>query len=220
MLTLVIGNKNYSSWSLRAWLLLRVLDVDFEERKLKLSTDEFYREILPISPAGRVPVLLDGDFAVWDTLAIAEYVAERFPDRGVWPSDARDRARARSVCAEMHAGFGALRDAMPMNIEAHLPGCGDPPAVRTDIARITGIWEELRGHHAASGPFLFGPFGASDAFYAPVAMRFATYAVDVSEVCAGYMEAIHSLPAMAEWIAAALTEKTFLAEDEPYRDRA
>jgi glutathione S-transferase len=224
MLTLYIGNKNYSSWSLRAWLLLRVLDIPFEERQLQLFGDAFQREVARVSPAGRVPVLVDDGFAVWDTLAIAEYVAERFPDRGAWPADPRARARARSVCAEMHSGFGAVRNHLPMNIEADLPGALWPAAVRADIARIVGLWEDLLardgrdGFAAGHGPFLFGRFCAADAFFAPVVSRFVTYHVPVPQASAAYMDAILALPSMREWSAQARAEQTFIPEDEPYRD--
>ena len=219
MLTLYIGNKNYSSWSLRAWLLLRQLGVAFAERKLTLFGDAFHRELAGVSPAGLVPVLLDDGFAVWDTIAIAEYVAERSPDRRVWPAEARARARARSLCAEMHAGFAHLRTRMPMNLEARLPGIGRTPEVQRDIDRITGMWEELRGAHAGEGAFLFGEFGAVDAFYAPVVTRFVTYDVKVPDVCAAYMNAMQTLPAMREWTEAALAERCFIPEEEPYRSR-
>ena len=215
--TLVIGNKNYSSWSLRPWLLMKQLGIDFEERKLALSTDEFHREILRHSPAARVPVLVVDGFSVWDSLAIVEYLAETHPALGVWPADPRARARARSVCAEMHAGFSALRDAMPVNIEARLPGLGWSVAVQADIDRISQIWFDLRSEHAGQGPFLFGRFSAADAFYAPVVTRFDTYAVTLSQPCEDYRRAIHALPAMREWVAAAIGERSFLAEDEPYR---
>ena len=216
-LTLTIGNRNYSSWSLRAWLLMRQLGIRFSERLVPLFTPQFGQAVAAISPAGRVPVLDDDGFAVWDTLAIAEYLAEKFPGAGVWPRQARARARARSVCAEMHAGFGNLRSRMPMNIEAHLPGMGWDLEVQRDIDRIVEMWSGLRAEHAAGGPFLFGSFCAADAFYAPVASRFTTYAVALPPVCDEYRRAILELPAMREWSAAACAEHMFLAEDEPYR---
>lgn len=216
-LTLYIGNRNYSSWSMRPWLLMRQLGIGFEERRLELFTDEFRREIARVSPAGRVPVLVADGFAVWDSLAIAEYLAEVHPQLGVWPSDLRARARARSVCAEMHSGFSALRQQMPMNIEARLPGFGWNLQVQADIDRIDAMWSGLRAEHAALGPFLFGRFGAADAFFAPVITRFDTYAVTLSPACEAYRQAMHALPAMHEWIAAAREERSFLAADEPYR---
>jgi len=216
-LTLLIGNRNYSSWSLRAWLLMRQAAIPFEERLVALGSEAFGREVRRHSPAGRVPVLVDAGFAVWDTLAIAEYLAERFPDRGIWPGDAQDRARARSVCAEMHAGFGALRSQMPMNIEARLPGRGWNLQVQDDVDRIVEIWSTLRERHAAHGPFLFGRFCAADAFFAPVVSRFETYAVPTPPPCDAYRQAVLALPAMRDWTEGALAERAFLAEDEPYR---
>jgi len=216
-LTLFIGNRNYSSWSLRPWLLMRQLGLRFEERKLALFTDEFRRELAAVTPAGRVPVLVADGFPVWDSLAIAEFLADAYPELGVWPRDAKARARARCVCAEMHAGFQALRGRMPVNIEARFPGLGLNPQVQADIDRIASMWSGLRSEHAAGGPFLFGRFSAADAFYAPVITRFDTYGVELDPVCEEYRKAVHALPAMREWIAAALEERTFVAEDEPYR---
>ena len=215
--TLVIGNRNYSSWSMRAWLLMRELGIEFEERVLPLFSETFAREIVKYSPAKRVPVLLVDDFPIWDTLAIAEYLAEAFPDRGVWPRNAFDRARARSVCAEMHSGFGALRAHMPVNVEASLPGLGWNVQVQDDIDRIVGIWSELRDAHAQSGPFLFGAYGAADAFFAPVASRFQTYQVGLPKQCQDYARAVLESASMRQWTEAALTERSFLAEDELYR---
>ncbi len=216
-LTLVIGNKNYSSWSLRPWLLMRALGIGFDEIRLPLFSDTFRREIARYSPAGRVPVLLSEGFAIWESLAIVEYLAEAYPDAGVWPADPLARARARSVCAEMHAGFGALRDQMPVNIEAKLPGRGWNLRVQADVDRIAAIWTELRSQHAGEGPFLFGGFSAADAFFAPVVTHFDTYAISLDPVCEAYRRAIHELPAMQQWVAAALAEHSFIAEDEPYR---
>lgn len=216
-LTLFIGNRNYSSWSLRPWLLMRQLGIPFEERKLALFSDTFRREIAAVSPAGRVPVLVADGFPVWDSLAIAEFLADAYPGLGVWPGDAKARARARCVCAEMHAGFQALRGQMPVNIEARLPGLGWNTQVQADIDRIAAMWSALRSEHAAGGPFLFGRFSAADAFYAPVITRFDTYGIELDPVCEEYRRAVHALPAMREWVAGALEERTFLAEDEPYR---
>ncbi len=211
-LTLYIGNKNYSSWSMRAWVLLRQLDIAFDEVKLRLDFSD--------SPAGRVPVLLDGGFAVWDTLAIAEVLNEKFPGKGVWPADSRQRARARCLCAEMHAGFSALRSHCPMNLEAELPEIGQriwagQPAVRSDLARIDRMWCEQLA--ASGGPMLFGGFGAVDAFYAPVAERIRTYALPVSADAAAYVRRLADLAAVRAWRAEALAEHDFIAEDEPYR---
>ena len=215
-LTLYTANRNYSSWSLRPWLLMRALDMPFKERQLRFSPG-FHDEISRISPAGRVPVLVAGELVIWDTLAIVEYLAERFPLHAVWPAQPGDRARARSVCAEMHSGFSALRQAMPMNIEARLPGLGWSVRVQDDIDRIVALWTSLRSAHAARGPFLFGTFSAADAFFAPVVSRFETHQVATAPVCDEYRRAVLALPAMQEWIAGALAEHSFVAEDEPYR---
>ncbi|WP_425257426.1 glutathione S-transferase family protein [Rubrivivax sp. RP6-9] len=222
-LQLVIGNKNYSSWSMRPWVLMRTLRIPFEEQKLRFDFAEdsdFRRAVARVSPAGTVPVLVHDGFAVWDTLAIAEYLHEQFPERGVWPADARARARARSLCAEMHAGFGSLRSHCPMNIEAALPEVGariwaEQPAVRRNVARIEAMWAEaLRD---SGGPFLFGDFGAVDAYYAPVAMRLRTYALPVSAATQAYVERLTAAPGVRDWIADALAEADYLDFEEPYR---
>lgn len=215
--TLYIGNRNYSSWSLRAWLLMRELGIAFDERPLRLFSEEFRSTLAKVSPVARVPLLVDEGFAVWESLAIVEYLAERHPQAGVWPAGRLERARARSVCAEMHAGFGNLRNRMPMNVEARLPGMGWDLAVQADIDRVVAIWTELRAAHAAKGPFLFGAFCAADAFFAPVCSRFTTYAVALPPACDEYREAVLALPSMREWTEAALAEHCFLPEDEPYR---
>jgi glutathione S-transferase len=214
--TLVVGNRNYSSWSLRGWLLLRGFGIDFDEVQLKFHTDGWRANIGRWSPSGRVPVLwLDGE-PVWDTLAIAETVAERWPEKDVWPRDARERALARSVCAEMHAGFHALREAMPMNIRGAYPGRGMNPEVAKDIDRIAAIWTTCRERYGRSGELLFGAFTAADAFYAPVATRFATYGVRVPGLARRYVDAVLALPAMQEWSAAARAEPEVIAAEEPY----
>ncbi|AEG70562.1 glutathione S-transferase family protein [Ralstonia solanacearum] len=214
---LVIGNKNYSSWSLRPWLLARQAGIPFEEIRLHLGSEGFAAEIRRYSPAGRVPVLVDGDITVWDSLAICETLAERFPRARLWPEDPKARAHARSICAEMHAGFANLRSQMPMNVTAMLPGLGWNVAVQRDVDRIAQIWTELRQKHAAEGPFLFGHFTVADAFYAPVVSRFATYGVRLPESAKTYADHILNLPAMQEWIEGARGERDFLADDEPYR---
>ncbi|WP_197329415.1 glutathione S-transferase family protein [Ralstonia syzygii] len=214
---LVIGNKNYSSWSLRPWLLARQASIPFEEIRLRLGSEGFAAKIRRCSPAGRVPVLVDGDLTVWDSLAICETLAERFPRARLWPEDPKARAHARSICAEMHAGFTALRGQMPMNVTAVLPGLGWNIAVQRDIDRIAQIWTELRQKYAAEGPFLFGHFTVADAFYAPVVSRFATYGVRLPELAKTYADHILNLPAMQEWIEGARGEHDFLADDEPYR---
>ena len=217
MLELHIGNRNYSSWSLRAWLLMRQAGIGFEERMLRLSDPRFSERLAAIGAPPRVPVLVDGDLVVWDSLAIIEYLAERYPQAGVWPADARARARARSVCAEMHAGFAALRGGLPMNIEARLPGRGQTPEVQRDVERMVTMWTQLRAANAHAGPFLFGAFCAADAYFAPVVMRFLTYAVPVAGPVHDYVETIRALPAMGEWIEGACAEHDFLPHDEPYR---
>ena len=219
MLKLVIGNKTYSSWSLRAWLVLVEANIPFDEIVLPLSTPQFAKEIGRYSPTGRVPVLLDVDgdrtFAVWDTLAIAEYVAERFPEKTLWPVDARQRARARSVSAEMHSGFGALRSAWPMNVTATLPGRGWSVGVQNDLDRLCALWSELLDAHG--GPLLFGRFTIADAFFAPVISRLTTYGAEVPPRTALYRDAVLALDGMRRWIAEAREEMAFVVDDEPYR---
>lgn len=213
---LAIGNKNYSSWSMRAWVLLRALGIDFEEIQLKFHTEAWRREIGRWSPSGRVPVLwLDGE-PVWDTAAIAETVAERWPEKQAWPRDAHARAVARSVCAEMHSSFHALRQAMPMNIRGSYPGRGMGPEVAQDIDRVVAIWTSCRERHGQGGEMLFGHFTIADAFYAPVATRFATYGVRLPAAAQRYAEAVLALAAVREWSAAARAEREVIAEEEPY----
>ena len=220
MLTLVIGNKNYSSWSLRSWLLLTEAGIPFEERRLSLFTPEFHAEIGRYTPAGRVPILIDthddaDGLKIWDTLAIAEYLAERFPDRALWPVDVARRARARSICAEMHAGFSTLRQAMPMNVSAELPGRGWSVAVQEDVDRLVAMWRECL--ERSGGPLLFGSFTIADAYFAPVMSRLQTYAVALPDDIAAYRDRLLALDGMRRWAAAAAAETEFLADDEPYR---
>ncbi|HMO48809.1 MAG TPA: glutathione S-transferase family protein [Rubrivivax sp.] len=222
-LQLYIGNKNYSSWSLRPWLLMRELGLAFDEVALRFdfSPGSPFREaVARVSPAGRVPVLVDDGFAVWDTLAIAEYLHEEFPAAGVWPAAPHERARARSLCAEMHSGFGALRQHCPMNIEARLPEVGrrlmaEREDVRGDLQRIDRMWSEQLA--ASGGPMLFGRFSAVDAFYAPVCSRIDTHALPLSDAAAAYVQRVLALPGMRAWTEAALAEHDFIAEDDPYR---
>jgi glutathione S-transferase len=213
-LTLVVGNKNYSSWSMRPWVLLRARGIPFQERVLKFESQDWRDNISRLSPSGLVPVLWEGGpgkgFATWDTLAIAERLHEIFPGRGIWPADAQLRARARSAAAEMHAGFRALRGAMPMNVRSSHPGKGMNQDVAKDIARITALWS------AAQRPFLFGDFSAADAFYAPVATRFITYGVELKGAAKDYHKALLAAPAIVAWSADAVKETEFYAEDEPY----
>ncbi|MCY1526174.1 Stringent starvation protein A [compost metagenome] len=217
MYTLIIGNKNYSSWSMRPWIALRAAGIGFEEQKLGLTTEAFTRRLSTVTPAGLVPVLLDGDFAIWDSLAICEYAAERHPEARLWPQDVRARARARSLAAQMHSGFGALRQALPMNVEAHLPGIELPEAARQDISRMHAIWQDTRAEFGSGGPFLFGAFSIADAFFAPVVSRFTTYGIAAAGPVRDYMDAVLALPAMQSWMEEARTEATFVPEDEPYR---
>jgi glutathione S-transferase len=218
MYTLLIGNKNYSSWSLRPWLALSAPGIPFQEEKLTLFSPAFAERLAPLTPAGTVPVLLDGDFAVWDSLAICEYVAERHPQAHLWPADSRARARARSLAAQMHSGFPHLRNALPMNIEAHLPGISVPPQAQQDISRIQAIWQDTRAEYGRGGPFLFGAFTIADAFFAPVVTRFVTYGVVAAAgPVRDYMDAVLSLPAMQAWTRDAKDEHIFIPEDEPYR---
>ena len=224
MLKLYIGNKNYSSWSMRPWVLMRQAGITFDEVMVRFDSfdadSDFKRALKDVNPVGKVPVLVDGDLAVWDTLAIAEYLAERFPDKALWPTDPKARARARSVCAEMHAGFTALRSACPMNIEASLPDVGalawrDKPGVRADVARLEAMWTALLNTHG--GPMLFGDFSIADAYFAPVCMRLRTYALPVSSTVSAYVDRVAALPGVAAWISDALAEKDFLDFEEPYR---
>jgi glutathione S-transferase len=215
-LTLVIGNKNYSSWSMRPWVLMSELGIPFEEKKLRFHSNEWDAEIERWSPSRLVPVLWRGDQAVWDTLAISEALHEWFPAKGVWPKDDAARAFARSASAEMHSGFRELRAHMPMNIRASHPGKGMKPEVQANIDRIEKLWSEARSRFGKGGPFLFGAFSAADAMFAPVVTRFRTYGVKVSPDSTRYCEAVLGAPGVRAWLDAALQEKEFVAEDEPY----
>jgi glutathione S-transferase len=215
-LGLVIGNKNYSSWSMRPWVLLRQAGIPFEEIQLWFDNDGRIAEARRYSPAGQVPALLIDGEPVWDSLAICETVAEMFPHKKLWPDDPRARRLARAACAEMHAGFRDLRRAMPMNIAASLPGKGLSEAVQRDIERIVALWDDCRARHGAAGELLFGRFSVADAYYAPVVMRFITHAVALPPAARAYVEAVCALPAVAEWMDAARRENRFVAADEPY----
>jgi glutathione S-transferase len=214
MPTLVIANKTYSSWSLRPWLMLRQAGIAFDEVVIPLGQPDTRERILAHSPAGRVPVLIDEAITVWDSLAILEYAAERWPAAGIWPAGREARAHARSIAAEMHSGFQALRGALPMNLGRRYGTRDRGAAVAADVARIGAIWREARDRFGAGGPFLFGAFSGADAMYAPVVTRFDTYAVPVDPVCRAYMDAILSLPAFTAWRDAALQEPWFYKEDE------
>ena len=205
-LTLVIGNKNYSSWSLRPWLLLRQAGIPFEEVRIPLYAPGSTETLATWSPSGKVPALHDGDLRVWDSLAICEYLNERFPDKQLWPADAAARAMARSVSAEMHAGFDALRQNMSMNIRARYPGKGRTPECLADIERILAIWTDCRARFGAGGDFLFGRFSIADAMYAPVVLRFQTYGVALTGAAKDYAEAVLALPALKEWVADGVAE--------------
>ena len=221
---LYIGNKNYSSWSMRPWVLARHFGLPVEEVMVRFDSFEpdsrFKQTLGALTPTGKVPLLVDGTLAVWDTLAIAEYLAERFPEHPLWPRDTAQRARARSLCAEMHSGFGALRSACPMNIEAHLPEVGqrvlaEQPAVAADLARIVHMWTAALAD--SGGPFLFGAFGIADAYYAPVVARLRSYGLPVPAGVADYMARVWAAPGVREWVADALAEQEFLDFEEPYR---
>jgi len=205
---LVVGNKNYSSWSLRAWLAMKVYGMPFREQRIALYGPESKGEILKYSPAGKVPCLIDGGIHVWDSLAILEYLAEREPR--LWPADRAARARARSISAEMHSGFPSLRQHMSMNIHKRHSCKGRMPEVLAEIARILEIWSECRG------PFLFGAFGAADAMYAPVVLRFRTYEVELPPACRAYADAVLALPALQEWMRDAERETETLPQFEQY----
>ncbi len=208
MLQLVIGNKNFSSWSLRPWLLLKQAGLPFREIPVRLRQADTKAQILAHSPSGKVPALIDGDLTVWDSLAICEYLAEKASLNHVdlWPADPKARAEARSVSAEMHSGFAALRQHMSMEVAASRPGEVQTPEVLADIARIAALWTSCRERFAAAGPFLFGDFSVADAMYAPVAFRFHTYGVELPPLAAAYRDTLLALPAMQEWAAGARAE--------------
>jgi glutathione S-transferase len=208
MLKLVIGNKNYSSWSMRPWLALRANGIPFEEVFIPLYTDDKAdkERILSFSRAGKVPTLVDGDVTVWDSLSIIEYLAERFPRAGLWPEDRAARAHARSISAEMHSGFMALRNECGMNLHRPIRGIALSDDVRENVARIQAIWAECYRRYGKQGPFLFGAFGGADAMFAPVVHRFRTYAIPVEGDSRQYVDAMNSLPAFAEWTRDGLAE--------------
>ena len=214
-LKLVIGNKNYSSWSMRPWVAMKAGGIDFEEIFIPLYTGPADKQrLLDVSPAGKVPALIDGDVTVWDSLAIIEYLAECFPEARLWPDAREARAHARSISAEMHSGFAALRNECGMNL--HRPVKAKPlsEAARSDIARVQEIWTDCRTRYGAQGPYLFGEFSAADAMYAPVVHRFRTYAINVSPVVRDYMTAMIAFPAFAEWTAAGLGESILIERFE------
>ncbi len=217
--TLVIGNKNYSSWSLRGWLMARAAGIEFEEIVVPLDLPDSQATIRKHSPSGRVPVLLHRGLAVWESLAIAEYLNDIHPEAGLWPASVSARAHARAVSAEMHAGFTELRQNMPMNIRASMPGKGMTPAVRAEIERITSMWRDCRKRFAGAAPrddgFLFGAFSAADAMYAPVVTRLRTYAVPMDTDADAYCKAVLAYPPMKEWVDAAANEPWLIEKYEP-----
>jgi glutathione S-transferase len=213
-LHLIIGNKNYSSWSLRPWLAMKVAGIAFEETVISLEAPDFKARITALSGAGRVPVLIDGDVRVWESLAIIEYLAEKFRAAVLWPEHAGARAQARAIASEMHAGFLPLRRHLPMNVSRPVRARALDDGALADVARIDAIWSECRAKFGTGGAFLFGPFGAADAMYAPVVWRFHTYAVEVGAAARAYMHAVMALPAWSEWREAARREPWVLPHDE------
>jgi glutathione S-transferase len=214
-LRLIIGNKNYSSWSFRPWLAMKGAGIAFEETLIPLDAPDFKARLAAMSGAGKVPVLIDGDTHVWESLAILEYLAEKFPAAGLWPREPQARAHARAIASEMHAGFQALRRDLPMNIRRPVKVRPLDAAAATDAARIDAIWSECRARFGAGGgPYLYGAFGAADAMYAPVVWRFHTYGVEVGAVARDYMNALMAMPAWIEWREAARREPWVLPHDE------
>jgi glutathione S-transferase len=212
---LILGNKNYSSWSMRPWLAMRVAGLSFEEEVISLNAPDFKVRLLEVSGTGKVPTLVDGDVRVLESLAILEYVAEKFPAAALWPADAKARAHARAISNEMHAGFLPLRRACPMNLWRPVKKLALTDEVAANVRRIDAMWTDCRVRFGIGGPFLFGHFGAADAMYAPVVSRFHTYAVELGAASRAYMNAVMALPAWHEWRAAALKEPWVLPEDEP-----
>jgi glutathione S-transferase len=224
MMKLYIGNKNYSSWSMRPWVLLTQAGIAFEEVMVRFDAftpdSQFKAALKPVSPTAKVPVLVDGDLVVWDTLAIAEYLAEQFPAKQLWPQDKSARARARSLCAEMHSGFGGLRNICPLNIEADLTQAGaliwrDNSGVRAEVARLVTMWREGLTSHG--GPMLFGNFSIADAYFAPICTRLVTYALPLPDDIAAYVRRVMTMPGVAAWVKEACAELDFLDFEEPYR---
>jgi glutathione S-transferase len=215
-LTLVIGNKNYSSWSMRPWLAMRASGIAFEEVFIPLYTDDKADKdrILSFSRSGKVPSLVDGDITVWDSLAIIEYLAERFPEARLWPEDRAARAHARSISAEMHSGFLPLRNECGMNLHRPIGAVTLSADARANIARVEQIWTDCRARYGKAGPFLFGAFTGADAMYAPVVHRFRSYAIKVGPLAQAYMETMMALPAFAEWTKAGLAETLVIEKFE------
>jgi glutathione S-transferase len=214
-LTLIIGNKNYSSWSFRPWIAMKAAGIPFDEVVISLDAPDFKARVMQHSGTGKVPVLIDGEAKIWESLAILEYLAEKFPAKGLWPDDPASRAHARTVAAEMHAGFVPLRQHCPMNMWRPVKRRDLPDDVAANVRRIDALWTDCRARFGAGGPFLFGGFGAADAMYSPVVSRLHTYGIEVGEAARAYMTAVMALPAWAEWRAAALKEPWVLPHDEP-----
>lgn len=210
-LQLIIGNKAYSSWSLRPWLLMRHAGIEFTEVRLPLYTTSWDETIGKYSPTGKVPVLVDGSVTVWESLAICEYLADKFPDRGLWPAASETRAVARAISAEMHSGFVGLRTEMPMNMRRRIPDKIRTSAVTAEIGRVVSIWNDIRSRFGDGGPYLFGDFSIADAMYAPIVSRFATYAVELDGTAARYADTILKLPALRDWYAEAQLETEVIA---------
>jgi glutathione S-transferase len=218
---LIIGNKMYSSWSLRPWLLMKAIGVQFKETVIPLSQPDTKKNIMEHSPSGKVPLLIDGPIRVWESLAIAEYLADKFPNAGVWPEDVAARAHARAASSEMHAGFQALRQACPMNLGRKFkPRAAWSTDVANNVTRIEALWAEARKAHGSGGPFLYGRFSAADAMFAPVVTRFETYQHAVTAETRAYMAAILAHPAYVEWRHGALDEPWFRGDDEVGHDIA
>jgi glutathione S-transferase len=213
-LHLTIGNKNYSSWSFRPWIAMKVAGIPFDEEVISLDAKDFKLRVTRISGTGKVPALADGKVLVWESLAILEYLAEKFPNARLWPADPVARAHARAIAAEMHAGFVPLRRLLPMNMWRPVQKRELTPDVQSNVRRLEAMWTDCRTRYGAGGAFLFGAFGAADAMYAPVVSRFHTYSVEVGALARAYMDAVMALPAWGEWRAAALQEPWVLAEDE------
>jgi glutathione S-transferase len=212
--TLIIGNKNYSTWSLRTWFLLREAGIEFEEHRIALDVADTSAQIAEFTDAGRVPVLILDGFAIWDTLAIAETVAERWSDKQLWPVDPEARAHARCVSAEMHSGFETLRNRMPMNCRAMGRKVSLPDELTADIDRVIAIWSDCHKRYSANGDWLFGPFSVADAMFAPVVLRFRTYGINLPDSAAAYAKRVLESPSMQEWLAAAETEVEVIENDE------
>jgi glutathione S-transferase len=213
-LKLVVGNQNYSSWSLRPWIAMKATGIAFEQKVISLTDPDFKSELLRVSGAGKVPVLIDGTLSVWESLAILEYLGERFPEAQLWPSDTEARAHARAIASEMHAGFLQLRRHCPMNIWRPVKKRDLPADVAANVQRIDAMWSDCRSRFGAGGPFLFGRFSAADAMYAPIVSRFHTYAIEVGIEGRRYMEAVLSLPAWEEWQRAARAEPWIIPDYE------